>query len=88
MPIMPSGEAQLHGQGEVLEAKLNYRWKAKLDGVATLQLPADYNRPAGAGFTRGSPRSFSVDATHQRRSSGMISQASRSHAVYDPAISF
>jgi len=59
-------------QGELLEAKLGY-WKAKLAGVATLQLPADYSRPQ-VQRSRGATQSFSIDAaiTAQLR---MVSQA-------------
>ena len=47
-------------QGELLERKLNY-WKTKLNGVATLQLPADYPRPQVQG-SRGAAQSFSIAA--------------------------
>ena len=59
-------------RGGLLEAKLNY-WKAKLDGVAALQLPTDYSRPQVQG-SRGAAQSFAVDAatTAQLR---VISQA-------------
>ncbi len=46
-------------QGEVLEAKLGY-WKAKLEDVATLELPADYSRPAIQRL-RGAICTFSID---------------------------
>ena len=34
-----------HLQGEILDRKIGY-WKQKLDGVASLQLPTDYDRPS------------------------------------------
>ena len=46
-------------QGEVLENKLAY-WKAKLEGVSPLQLPADYSRPV-IQSSRGATRSFKID---------------------------
>ena len=46
-------------QGEVLEAKLDY-WKTKLANTATLQLPADYNRPA-VQSSHGAIHSFHID---------------------------
>ena len=45
--------------GEALENKLGY-WKAKLDGVATLQLPTDYSRPL-VQQSRGATRNFRID---------------------------
>jgi acyl carrier protein len=46
-------------QGGVLDAKLNY-WKKKLEGVSSLQLPADYARPA-VQSTRGAIAGFRID---------------------------
>jgi amino acid adenylation domain-containing protein len=46
-------------QGELLENKLSY-WKAKLNGVATLQLPSDYSRPPVPG-SRGAKRIFKIE---------------------------
>ena len=46
-------------QGELLEAKLGY-WKEKLEGVAPLELPADYSRPL-VQRSRGATRSFKID---------------------------
>ncbi len=46
-------------QGELLDKKLRY-WKEKLEGVAPLQLPADYTRPA-IQSTRGALTSFDLD---------------------------
>jgi len=46
-------------KGAVLDKKLTY-WKAKLDGVATLQLPTDYARPA-VQSTRGARTFFNID---------------------------
>jgi hypothetical protein len=46
-------------QGEVLDRKIDY-WKQKLSGVATLQLPTDYQRPA-VWSTRGALKSFSIE---------------------------
>ena len=46
-------------KGEVLNKKINY-WKEKLDGVAVLQLPTDYKRPA-VQSTRGSSATFKID---------------------------
>jgi hypothetical protein len=46
-------------QGEILEEKLGY-WKAKLDDVATLELPADHSRPAIQG-TLGARRNFNIE---------------------------
>ena len=45
--------------GEVLENKLNY-WKAKLEGVAPLQLPLDYSRPA-VQTSKGAVCKFNID---------------------------
>ncbi|MEO6231488.1 MAG: amino acid adenylation domain-containing protein [Ferruginibacter sp.] len=45
--------------GELMEKKLGY-WKAKLENVATLQLPVDYNRPA-VQSTRGANVKFTID---------------------------
>ena len=45
-------------QGEVLEEKLGY-WKSKLEGVAPLQLPLDYARPA-IQSSRGATCSFRI----------------------------
>src|SRR5215204_1270583 len=44
---------------ENLEKRLNY-WKEKLQGVATLELPTDYNRPPVAS-THGASITFTVD---------------------------
>jgi amino acid adenylation domain-containing protein/non-ribosomal peptide synthase protein (TIGR01720 family) len=44
---------------ENLEKRLNY-WKEKLQAVAPLELPTDYNRPPVAG-TRGASITFTVD---------------------------
>jgi NRPS condensation-like uncharacterized protein len=46
-------------QDEILNSKLEY-WKAKLDGVATLVLPADYTRPS-VQSTRGASIDFHID---------------------------
>jgi amino acid adenylation domain-containing protein/non-ribosomal peptide synthase protein (TIGR01720 family)/FkbM family methyltransferase len=46
-------------QGEVLDKMLAY-WKNKLEGVATLQLPTDFPRPA-VQSTRGARTFFSID---------------------------
>ncbi|MEO7583966.1 MAG: non-ribosomal peptide synthase/polyketide synthase [Ferruginibacter sp.] len=46
-------------KGAVLDKKLAY-WKGKLDGVATLQLPADYTRPV-VQSTRGARTFFTID---------------------------
>ena len=46
-------------QGEVLEAKLAY-WKAKLENVATLQLPTDYSR-SGLQRPNGNSHSFQIE---------------------------
>ena len=46
-------------QGGVLEDKLGY-WKQKLEGVAPLQLPTDYSRPA-VQSSRGATRSFKIN---------------------------
>jgi amino acid adenylation domain-containing protein len=46
-------------QGEVLENKLGY-WKEKLTGVAPLQLPADFNRPA-IQSSRGAIHNFKIE---------------------------
>jgi len=45
-------------QGEVLEDKLGY-WKAKLYGIAPLQLPSDYARPS-VQSSQGATRSFKI----------------------------
>ncbi|HEX8460916.1 MAG TPA: amino acid adenylation domain-containing protein, partial [Segetibacter sp.] len=45
--------------GEMLDQKLNY-WKQKLDGVAPLQLPIDFARPAIQG-NKGDVAGFSLD---------------------------
>jgi len=45
-------------QGELLSAKLDY-WKAKLEGTAALELPADHSRPAVRSY-HGATRSFST----------------------------
>ena len=46
-------------QGELLERKINY-WKDKLQGVAPMQLPSDYARPAVSSM-RGAAAGFSID---------------------------
>jgi amino acid adenylation domain-containing protein len=46
-------------KGEVLENKLNY-WKMKLEGIAPLQLPLDYSRPA-IQSSHGATRSFNIN---------------------------
>ncbi|HEY0053891.1 MAG TPA: amino acid adenylation domain-containing protein [Pedobacter sp.] len=46
-------------QKEVLDKKLDY-WKNQLEGVATLQLPTDYTRPAMAS-TNGAFSHFFID---------------------------
>ena len=46
-------------QGEILDKKIGY-WKQKLEGVASLQLPTDYQRPS-VWSTRGASRRFSID---------------------------
>ncbi len=46
-------------QGEVLDKKIRY-WKDKLQGVAPLQLPADYIRPA-VWSNRGASKNFSIN---------------------------
>jgi hypothetical protein len=46
-------------KGEVLESKLNY-WKEKLEGVAPLLLPLDYERPA-VQSKKGAVARFSID---------------------------
>ena len=51
---------QKYLQGELLNVKLGY-WKAKLEGVLPLQLPADYSRPA-VQSSRGAAQSFRLDA--------------------------
>ncbi len=45
--------------GEVLEKKLTY-WKNRLEGVAALDLPADFSRPA-IQSTRGAALNFKLD---------------------------
>ncbi|MBO9732436.1 MAG: amino acid adenylation domain-containing protein [Chitinophaga sp.] len=45
--------------GEVLDKKLGY-WKKQLEGVAVLQLPADYKRPP-IQSTRGARKEFKLD---------------------------
>ncbi|PSL45610.1 non-ribosomal peptide synthase protein (TIGR01720 family)/amino acid adenylation domain-containing protein [Chitinophaga niastensis] len=45
--------------GNILDKQLDY-WKNKLSGVATLQLPLDYIRPA-VQSTRGASISFTID---------------------------
>ena len=46
-------------QGGILENKLSY-WKKKLEGVATLQLPLDYERPS-VQSTMGDAISLNID---------------------------
>ena len=46
-------------QGGVLDKKLAY-WKEKLQGLTTLQLPVDYERPTVQG-TRGAANSFNIN---------------------------
>lgn len=46
-------------QGDTLEKKLSY-WKNKLEGVATLQLPTDYKRPAIQSL-KGAMVNFTID---------------------------
>ena len=46
-------------QGEILDKKIGY-WKQKLEGVASLQLPTDYQRPS-VWSKRGSSKRFSID---------------------------
>lgn len=46
-------------QGEQMDNRLSY-WKKKLDGVAPLQLPTDYSRPAVQSIN-GSVSSFHID---------------------------
>ncbi|MBA2762471.1 MAG: AMP-binding protein, partial [Segetibacter sp.] len=48
-----------HLQGELLDRKLSY-WKNKLNGVASLQLPTDYPRPA-VQSTRGALSVFTIN---------------------------
>ncbi|MBO9732433.1 MAG: amino acid adenylation domain-containing protein [Chitinophaga sp.] len=48
-----------HLSGTLLDKKINY-WKEKLQGVATLQFPTDYPRPA-IQSTRGAIKSFQLD---------------------------
>ena len=48
-----------HLQGAALDKKIVY-WKKKLDGVATLQLPTDYKRPA-IREVRGASVNFMID---------------------------
>jgi amino acid adenylation domain-containing protein len=62
-------------RGEVLENKLNY-WKAKLEGVASLQLPTDYSRPA-IQSSRGDSRSFKID----KELSAQLTGLSHKHGV-------
>src|SRR5678809_1253991 len=45
--------------GEILDQKLGY-WKEKLQGVAPLQLPTDFPRPA-VQSSRGGWSSFKID---------------------------
>lgn len=47
-------------QQEVLEMKLGY-WKEKLQGVAMLELPTDYARPATVSNRRGAWKNFSIE---------------------------
>lgn len=48
-------------QGEVLEKKVAY-WKQKLDGVATVELPLDFSRPA-VWSGRGAIARFDINKT-------------------------
>ena len=55
-------------QGEVLERQMNY-WRGQLEGIAPLELPTDYPRPAlqsfrGAMYRFAFPKSLS-DRLHQ-----------------------
>jgi amino acid adenylation domain-containing protein/non-ribosomal peptide synthase protein (TIGR01720 family) len=59
--------------GEVLDKKLGY-WKKQLEGVATLQLPADYKRPPVQSI-RGAGREFKLDA----QLAAAIKKLSRQH---------
>ena len=52
-------------QGELLEEKLGY-WKQQLEGVATLQLPADYSRGA-IQSSRGAAVSFEISGEQSRQ---------------------
>ena len=45
--------------GEVLEEKIKY-WKEKLEGVATLELPADYSRPQVQRMRGAMPVNFEI----------------------------
>lgn len=51
--------------GELLEKQTAY-WKAKLDGFQTLELPADFPRPAEKDY-RGAIRGFSISAGTTQR---------------------
>ncbi|MEO6230171.1 MAG: non-ribosomal peptide synthase/polyketide synthase [Ferruginibacter sp.] len=58
--------------GALLEKEVNY-WKAKLDSVATLQLPTDFNRPLIQG-SRGAMQPFRIDT----QLTGQLSNLSKS----------
>ena len=62
-------------QGEVLEEKLNY-WKRKLEDVATLELPSDYNRPAIQRM-RGAMLNFEIG----RELSSQVNKLSQQHGA-------
>ncbi|MDQ3846750.1 MAG: condensation domain-containing protein, partial [Bacteroidota bacterium] len=61
-----------HLQGEVLDKKLNY-WKEKLQGVAALQLPTDYQRPA-VQSTRGATLLFDIEKDLYKRLQSLSQQ--------------
>ena len=60
---------QKYLHGEILENKIAY-WKSKLDGVATLQLPADYSRPL-IQSSRGATRSFNISRVLSAQLAGL-----------------
>ena len=60
---------------ETLDAELDY-WKTKLDGIAPLQLPTDYVRPA-VRTTRGASATFSIDAALTQK----LNALSRQHGA-------
>ncbi len=51
-----------HLSGETFEKRLNY-WKDQLQGVETLELPIDFNRPATQSI-RGASYTCDLDAAH------------------------